>query len=124
MTIRQRRAREQSANGLRCTHFASRVQLTPTAAATNRHELLDCLSRSDMLWRARRNAAAERRYDGTITARALSLENTNAWAKAVVMFRESLAAGSTHVMAIVSPVRGMAVHATTTGLWQRPSSRM
>jgi hypothetical protein len=38
-----------------------------------------------------------------------SIENTHAWAKAGVMFRESLAAGAKHVMVIVSPGRGMAM---------------
>ena len=47
--------------------------------------------------------------NGTIMARVRSLEDTNAWAKAGIMFRESLAPGSKHVMAIVSSSRGLAV---------------
>jgi hypothetical protein len=42
--------------------------------------------------------------DGTITARVTSLENTNDFAKAGVMMRESLAAGSKNVMALVTPL--------------------
>jgi regulation of enolase protein 1 (concanavalin A-like superfamily) len=55
--------------------------------------------------------------DGTITARVLSVENTHAWAKAGVMVRESTAAGSKHVMAIVSPGKGVAMQrrASTNG---------
>jgi regulation of enolase protein 1 (concanavalin A-like superfamily) len=47
--------------------------------------------------------------DGTITVRVRSLENTHAWAKAGVMFRESTAPGSKHVMAIVSSGKGLAL---------------
>ena len=47
--------------------------------------------------------------NGTIMARVRSLEDTHAWAKAGIMFRESLAPGSKHVMAIVSSSRGLAV---------------
>jgi regulation of enolase protein 1 (concanavalin A-like superfamily) len=47
--------------------------------------------------------------DWTITARVRSLENTHAWAKAGVMFRESLAANSRQVMAIVSAAKGVAL---------------
>jgi FG-GAP-like repeat len=47
--------------------------------------------------------------DGTITVRVRSLENTDAWAKAGVMFRESLSSNSKHVMAIVSPGKGLAM---------------
>jgi regulation of enolase protein 1 (concanavalin A-like superfamily) len=47
--------------------------------------------------------------DGTITVRVNSIENTNPWAKAGVMFRETLDPGAKHVMAIVSPGRGVAV---------------
>ncbi len=47
--------------------------------------------------------------DGTITVRAESIENTHVWAKAGVMFRETLAANSRQVMAIVSPGKGVAV---------------
>lgn len=45
--------------------------------------------------------------DGTITARVLSIQNTNAWAKAGVMIRESLAANSRQVDMIVSPSKGV-----------------
>jgi hypothetical protein len=47
--------------------------------------------------------------DGTITARVRSIQNTNVWAKAGVMFRETLAPGSKHVMLIVSPGKGIAM---------------
>lgn len=47
--------------------------------------------------------------NATITVRVASLEPTNDWAKAGVMFRETLATGSRHVMAIVSPAKGTAV---------------
>jgi hypothetical protein len=54
--------------------------------------------------------------DGTITVRVNSIENTHRWAKAGVMFRETLAAGSKHVMAIVSPGKGVAMqYRGTTG---------
>jgi regulation of enolase protein 1 (concanavalin A-like superfamily) len=41
--------------------------------------------------------------DGTITARVVSLENTNSSAKAGVMMRESLAADAKNVMALITP---------------------
>jgi hypothetical protein len=44
-----------------------------------------------------------------ITVRVRSLDNTNAWAKAGVMIRESLAEGSKHADAIVSPSKGIAM---------------
>jgi regulation of enolase protein 1 (concanavalin A-like superfamily) len=47
--------------------------------------------------------------DGTITAHVLDVENTHAWAKAGVMFRETLDATSKQVMAIVSPGKGVAM---------------
>ncbi len=47
--------------------------------------------------------------DGQITVRVDSLTNTNPWAKAGVMFRDSLDPGSPQVMAIVSPARGVAM---------------
>ncbi len=50
-----------------------------------------------------------RTLDGTVTARVRSIEHTHAWAKAGVMFRETLAAHSKHVMLIVSPGRGIAM---------------
>jgi hypothetical protein len=54
--------------------------------------------------------------DGTLTARVRSIENTNAWAKTGVMFRESLAPGSKHVMLVVSAAKGIAMqYRTTTG---------
>jgi regulation of enolase protein 1 (concanavalin A-like superfamily) len=45
--------------------------------------------------------------DGEITARVASVENTNAWAKAGVMIRESLTAGSKHAMIVVTPGSGV-----------------
>jgi len=47
--------------------------------------------------------------DGTLTVHVASVENTDPWAKAGVMFRETHDAGSKHVMAIVSPERGIAM---------------
>ena len=47
--------------------------------------------------------------DGTITARVRSVENTDPWAKAGVMFREALTPGSRHVMLIVAPGKGIAM---------------
>ncbi|GEP45049.1 hypothetical protein BGE01nite_43400 [Brevifollis gellanilyticus] len=41
--------------------------------------------------------------DGEIRARVRSLDNTNPWAKAGVMIRESTAAGSRHVMMSITP---------------------
>jgi len=44
--------------------------------------------------------------DGQIVARVVSVENTNKWAKAGVMIRETLNASSKHAMMIVTPVQG------------------
>ncbi len=52
--------------------------------------------------------------DGQILARVNSLVNTDPWAKAGVMFRESLAAGSRHVMMVVTPGNGSAFQRRTT----------
>lgn len=51
--------------------------------------------------------------DGEITARVASLENTNAWAKAGVMIRESLTAGSKQAMIVVSPSSGVSFQRRT-----------
>jgi|GEM_PF-1875496 len=51
--------------------------------------------------------------DVTITANVTSVENTNAWAKAGVMVRESLTAGSAHAMACVTPGNGTAFQRRT-----------
>jgi regulation of enolase protein 1 (concanavalin A-like superfamily) len=55
--------------------------------------------------------------DGEITARVASVENTNAWAKAGVMIRESLTAGSKHAMIVITPSSGVSFQrrATTGG---------
>jgi hypothetical protein len=45
---------------------------------------------------------------GSITARVDSVENTNAWAKAGVMIRESLSPDSAHAFACVTPGNGVA----------------
>jgi len=42
----------------------------------------------------------------TVTARVLSIENTNPWAKAGVMIRDDLNSASKHVMTVITPVRG------------------
>jgi regulation of enolase protein 1 (concanavalin A-like superfamily) len=52
--------------------------------------------------------------DGTITARVQSLQGTNSWAKAGVMFRETLDPGSRHAMMIVSPYAGSSFQRRTT----------
>jgi regulation of enolase protein 1 (concanavalin A-like superfamily) len=58
------------------------------------------------------------RGDGFAIVRVQSLEQTHAWSKAGVMFRETLAPGSKQVMAIVSGYRGLAMQsrAQTDGL--------
>jgi len=45
---------------------------------------------------------------GSITARVVSVENTNAWAKAGVMIRETLDGGSKHAFACITPENGVA----------------
>ncbi|MCJ7778361.1 MAG: hypothetical protein MUP16_08620, partial [Sedimentisphaerales bacterium] len=52
--------------------------------------------------------------NGTITAKVLSITNTDPWAKAGVMIRESLAANSTHVMVVVTPGSGVSFQRRTT----------
>ena len=65
--------------------------------------------------------------DCDVTARVTAIGNTNAWAKAGVMIRETLAAGSRHAMAVVTPGSGVSfqrrtatnggsAHTTTSGL--------
>ena len=44
--------------------------------------------------------------DGSITARVVSQSNTNGWAKAGVMFRETLAPGATNALAAITPSNG------------------
>jgi regulation of enolase protein 1 (concanavalin A-like superfamily) len=54
--------------------------------------------------------------DGDIVARVISIQNTDSWAKAGVMIRESLTAGSAHAMMIVTPSNGANFqYRTTTG---------
>jgi hypothetical protein len=45
--------------------------------------------------------------EGSITARVVSISNTNVWAKAGVMIREGLSPGSVHVMIVVTPGSGV-----------------
>ena len=45
---------------------------------------------------------------GEIVARVTSVQNTNPWAKAGVMIRESQAVGSRHAMVVVTPSQGVA----------------
>ncbi|MBN2316966.1 MAG: hypothetical protein JXM79_23770 [Sedimentisphaerales bacterium] len=45
---------------------------------------------------------------GSITARVVSVQNTNAWAKAGVMIRETLDGGSKHAFACITPGSGVA----------------
>jgi hypothetical protein len=51
--------------------------------------------------------------DGEIVARVGSLGNTHGWAKAGVMFRESLAADASHASAFVTPANGYAFQRRT-----------
>ena len=44
---------------------------------------------------------------GTMIARVRSITNTNSWAKAGVMIRETLDAGSKHAMMVVTPAQGI-----------------
>lgn len=62
--------------------------------------------------------------DGTITARIASVGNTNDWAKAEVMIRESLDANSMYAAALMTPNNGMYFHvrSTTGGDAVTPSS--
>ena len=46
---------------------------------------------------------------GSITAKVVSVENTNAWAKAGVMIRESLNPDSAHAFACITPGNGVAM---------------
>ena len=50
---------------------------------------------------------------GSIVARVNSIENTHAWAKAGVMIRETLDAGSKHAFACVTPENGVATQGRT-----------
>jgi type II secretory pathway pseudopilin PulG len=51
--------------------------------------------------------------DGQIVARVVSVTNANAWAKAGVMIRETLTAGSKHAMMVVTPSSGNAFQRRT-----------
>src|SRR6185436_10763704 len=51
--------------------------------------------------------------DGTIIARVLSLSNTDAWAKAGVMIRESLNPDSKFAMTVVTPANGTSLQVRT-----------
>jgi regulation of enolase protein 1 (concanavalin A-like superfamily) len=51
--------------------------------------------------------------DGAIIARVASLQRTHHWAKAGVMMRETMAAGSRHASMFVSPERGLAFQRRT-----------
>jgi len=48
---------------------------------------------------------------GSITARVVSIQNTDPWAKAAVMIRETLDPGSRHAMACLTPGNGVAAEA-------------
>ncbi|MBN1392528.1 MAG: DUF1349 domain-containing protein [Sedimentisphaerales bacterium] len=52
--------------------------------------------------------------DGQIIAQVVSVENTNAWAKAGVMIRETLDGDSKHAMMVVTPGNGTAFQRRTT----------
>jgi len=45
--------------------------------------------------------------EGSIVARVVSLTNTNTWAKAGVMIRQTVEPGSTHAMMVVTPGQGV-----------------
>jgi FG-GAP-like repeat/PKD domain/Ser-Thr-rich glycosyl-phosphatidyl-inositol-anchored membrane family len=47
--------------------------------------------------------------DRVLTTEVRSIDNTNAWAKAGVMFRSSTAAGSAHVSVFITPGKGVAM---------------
>src|ERR1700733_598344 len=49
--------------------------------------------------------------DGSITARVVSQTNTNGWAKAGVMFRETLTPGATNAFAAITPSNGVVYQA-------------
>lgn len=51
--------------------------------------------------------------NGQIVARVNSLENTNSWAKAGVMIRESLASNSKHALVAITPSNGIAFQTRT-----------
>jgi len=51
--------------------------------------------------------------DGQLIARVASVENTDPWAKAGVMIRESLAADAPHAMIVVTPENGIAFQRRT-----------
>ena len=54
--------------------------------------------------------------DGSIATLVNFLDNTHAWAKAGVMFRETLSPGSKHVMLVLTPGKGLAMqYRPTTG---------
>jgi len=53
-----------------------------------------------------RYACKQLKGNGSIVARVDRVANTNVWAKAGVMIRETLNAGSTHAMAVVTPGSG------------------
>jgi hypothetical protein len=62
--------------------------------------------------------------DGSVTARVVSQDNTDGWAKAGVMIRDSLAANARHAMMVVSPANGVAFqYRTATGGSSAGSSR-
>jgi hypothetical protein len=52
--------------------------------------------------------------DVTITARVDSVTGSEAWAKAGVMIREDVTAGSRHVMAVITPGKGVAMQYRST----------
>lgn len=52
--------------------------------------------------------------NGTISARVDSIENTNSWAKAGVMFRDSLAANSANAFLAITPSNGATFQSRTT----------
>lgn len=52
--------------------------------------------------------------DGELTARVASMQNTDPWAKAGVMIRETASAGSRHAMAVVTPGNGAAFQRRST----------
>jgi hypothetical protein len=51
---------------------------------------------------------------GSITARVLSVDNTDPWAKAGIMLRNTLEPGSKHAMVVVTPEQGVSFQRRTT----------
>jgi len=102
------------------------VQVVGSASYNYTNSTFTVVGSGSDIW----NAADSFRYvympvsgDCTITARVLTVQNTDAWAKAGVMMRETLAAGSTTAMVLVTPGNGVSFESRTiTGVSATQSS--